>query len=183
MADLLAHSTEVVVRGVRTREVLHRVTILERPLERFVFVPRRGNDPFAQIAEAVWVLAGRDDLAWLARYIPRAADYSDDGQIWRAAYGPRLRRWRGRVDQLDRVRELLLSDPTSRRAVSGLFDPDADFVDSKDVPCNNWLSWIMRDGRLHLAVALRSNDVMWGFSGATPYAHPCCADVPTTEPS
>ena len=169
MADLLAQGSEVVVRGDRTREILHRVTILERPLERFVFVPHRRNDPFAQIAEAVWVLAGRDELAWLARYIPRAADYSDDGEIWRAAYGPRLRRWRGRVDQLDRVRELLLSDPTSRRAVAGLFDPDADFVDSKDVPCNNWLSWIMRDGRLHLAVALRSNDAMWGFSGANAF--------------
>lgn len=169
LADLMAQGSEITVRGERTREILHRVTVLERPLERFVFLPRRGNDPFAQITEAVWLLAGRDDVAWLARYVPRAVDYSDDGETWRAAYGPRLRRWCGTVDQLDQVRKLLLADPATRRAVASLFDPAADFVDSKDVPCNNWLSWTMREGRLYLAVALRSNDAMWGFSGANAF--------------
>jgi thymidylate synthase len=169
LADLMANGAEVTVRGHRTREVLHWVATLQRPLERFVFVPGRGNDPFAQIAEAVWVLAGRGDVGWLGRYLPRALDYSDDGEIWRAAYGPRLRRWHGSIDQLDRVRRLLLADPASRRAVAGLFDPEADFVDSKDVPCNNWLSWMMREGRLHLAVALRSCDAVWGFSGANAF--------------
>lgn len=169
LADLMAQGSDVVVRGERTREIIHRVTVLERPLERFVFLPRRGNDPFAQISESLWVLAGRDDIAWLARYVPRAVDYSDDGETWRAAYGPRLRRWGEKVDQLDHVRKLLLADPVTRRAVAGLFDPAADSVESKDVPCNNWLSWTMRGGRLHLAVALRSNDAMWGFSGANAF--------------
>lgn len=169
LADLMANGAEVTVRGQRTREVLHWVATLQRPLERFVFVPGRGNDPFAQIAEAMWVLAGRDDIGWLGRYLPRAVDYSDDGEIWRAAYGPRLRRWHGSVDQLDRVRRLLLADPASRRAVVSLFDPGADFTDGKDVPCNNWLSWTIREGRLHLAVALRSCDAVWGFSGANAF--------------
>lgn len=169
LADLMAHGTEVTVRGHRTREILHRVTVLERPLERFVFVPGRGNDPFAQVAEAMWVLAGRDDVGWLGRYLPRAGDYSDDGHTWRAGYGPRLRRWNGSVDQLDLVRRSLLADPASRRAVTSLFDPGGDFLDSKDIPCTNWLSWTMREGRLHLAVALRSNDAVWGFSGANAF--------------
>ena len=46
-----------------------------------------------------------------------------------------------------------------------LYDPATDFIDSKDIPCNNWLHWLIRDGKLHLNVALRSNDVIWGFSG------------------
>lgn len=50
-----------------------------------------------------------------------------------------------------------------------LCDPARDFIDSKDIPCNNWLSWIARDGKLHLAIAVRSNDAMWGFSGANAF--------------
>lgn len=161
---------EVTVAGERTKELIHRVTVLERPLERFVFVPERRNDAFAQIAEAVWVMAGRDDIGWLSRYLPRAGDFSDDGgTTWRGSYGRRLRRWDGTVDQFDQVRKLLVRDPASRRAVMSLFDPASDFAAAVDVPCNNWLSWVLRDGRLHLAVAVRSNDAVWGFSGANAF--------------
>ena len=169
LSAILERGSEVVVRGSRTRELTHHVTVLERPLERFVFVPNRGNDPFAQMAEAVWVLAGRDDVDWLRRYLPRALDFSDDGSTWRGGYGPRLRRWHGVVDQLDQVRRLLVSDRASRRAVTALFDPEIDFVATLDVPCNNWLSWLIRDGRLHLAIGIRSNDAIWGFSGANAF--------------
>jgi thymidylate synthase len=167
--DVFDHGSDVVVRGKATRELLGRLTTLEQPLERYLFLPKRHNDVFAQFAEAMWVLAGRDDIAWLSRYLPRAPDYSDDGQTWHGAYGPRLRRWAGDVDQLDKVRRLLSEDQASRRAVMVLFDPVQDFVDSKDVPCNNWLSWIARDGKLHLNAAIRSNDAMWGFSGANAF--------------
>jgi hypothetical protein len=50
-----------------------------------------------------------------------------------------------------------------------LFDPVQDFIDSKDIPCNNWLNWIARNGKLHLSIAVRSNDAMWGFSGVNAF--------------
>jgi hypothetical protein len=50
-----------------------------------------------------------------------------------------------------------------------LFDPARDFAHSKDIPCNNWLSWIARNGKLHLNVAIRSSDAMWGFSGVNAF--------------
>jgi thymidylate synthase len=166
---VMREGKDVTVRELPTKEVLNRVTVLERPIERFVFLPQRLNDVFAQIAETMWVVRGRNDIGWLKDYLSRAQEYSDDGATWRAGYGPRLRQWHGTVDQLDEVRKLLLEDPLSRRAVMSLYDPEADFVDSKDIPCNNWLSWIIRDGRLHLNVAIRSNDAMWGFSGVNAF--------------
>lgn len=165
MAEVLQSGVDINVRGERTRELVNWTASVDRPFERYLFLPRRLNNVFAQFAESMWVISGRNDVAWLSRYLPRAIDYSDDGQTWRGAYGPRLRCWDGKVDQVNEVRQLLLEDVNSRRAVMTLYDPAVDFVKSKDIPCNNWLSWIARDGKLHLSVAIRSNDAMWGFSG------------------
>lgn len=164
LRDLIAGGTVLQVRGNEARELRNHVTTLSRPLERCPFLPHRNNNIFATLAETLWVLAGRADIVWLEHYLPRAGEFSDDGQIWRAAYGPRLRNWNG-VDQLSESRRLLLEDQLTRRAVMSLFDPDRDFVESKDIPCNNWLHWLVRDGNLHLNIAVRSNDVVWGFSG------------------
>ena len=114
------------------------------------------------------MLGARNDVAWLERYLPRAPEFSDDGLTWRGAYGPRLRRWAA-VDQIEQVRQLLLSDRSSRQAVMSLFDPGQDFVRSKDIPCTNWLGWIIREDRLRMNVVLRSNDVCWGFSGVNSF--------------
>ncbi|MBT9473842.1 MAG: thymidylate synthase [Pseudomonadota bacterium] len=161
---VLRDGKAVDVRGEATRELLGRGTLIERPDERFPFLPGRLGDPFALVAETLWVLAGRNDIEWLGHYLPRAAAYADNGRVWRAGYGPRLRNWNG-VDQLMEVYRLLEADRTSRRGVMSLFDPATDFGNSKDIPCNNWLSWLIRDDELLLNVAVRSNDAMWGFSG------------------
>lgn len=162
---VLDQGRPITVRGKGTRELLARTVALDAPLERFITVPGRRNDVFATIAEVMWVLAGRDDVEYLRRYLRRAPDFSDDGLVWRGAYGPRLRNWGG-VDQVDEVRKLLSKDPESRRAVAALFDPSRDFLPlTKDVPCNNWLHFLQRDGRLDLNVVIRSNDILWGFSG------------------
>jgi len=137
---------------------------IEQPLDRCIATPHRNNNIAATIAETLWVLAGRNDIAFLAPYLPRASDYSDDGETWRGGYGPRLRHhFHG--DQVDRVRQLLLEDLMTRRAVVSLFDPAVDYQPSKDVPCNNWLQFICIDDRLDLSITARSLDLMWGFSG------------------
>ncbi len=151
-------------RGKVTRELVGESFTIYSPLERFIIVPHRANNPFATVAESVWVLSGCGDIDFLLPYLPRASQFSDDGATWRAAYGPRLRNWNG-VDQIRAVVGLLAKNPTSRRGVMAIFDPDQDFVESKDIPCNNWLHWMVRDGALDLSVAVRSNDVVWGFSG------------------
>lgn len=168
LRDLLREGVDVIVKDTRTKELIARNTCLQRPLERYLFAPHRHHDITAQFAESMWVLAGRNDIEWLRRYLPRAPAFSDDGVTWRGGYGPRLRRWAG-VDQIDAVRKLLLSDRNSRQAVMVLFDPALDFQPSKDIPCNNWLGWIIRDNQLHMSAALRSNDVWWGFSGVNAF--------------
>lgn len=160
----LLEGRPITVRGSEVLELRSRLIRIASPLERVLVVPHRNNNIFATLAETIWVIGGRNDLAYLSHYLPRAADFSDDGKVWRAGYGPRLRDWHG-TDQVKEVVRLLNDDLHSRRAVMVIFDPAQDYVLSKDIPCNNWLHFLIRDNQLHLNVTVRSNDIVWGFSG------------------
>jgi len=158
--------------GERTQELLHQQIILDAPWQREVLAPHRHVNIAAQIAETMWVLAGRNDVEFLSHYLPRAVDFSDDGKVWRGAYGPRLRAWGGWPsktggpgDQIKHIVDVLNADRTSRRAVVSIYDPKRDSAPGKDIPCNDFLSFISRDGFLHLSVFVRSNDLIWGWSG------------------
>jgi thymidylate synthase len=151
-------------QGVKVRELTGVTVEILNPLQRVICLPHRNNNIFATVAETLWVLGGRNDMAFLSHYLPRAVDYSDDGKTWRGGYGPRLRNWNG-IDQIEEIIVLLKEDPLSRRAVISLFDPNTDFENSKDIPCNNWLQFLIRDGKLHMHVTQRSCDILWGFSG------------------
>jgi thymidylate synthase len=159
---VLASGHPAAPRGLPTVEVLGASLTLTSPRRRLVDVPpvRIINPAFA-VAEAVWILSGSDD-SWIYLYNERLADYADDGKLM-GAYGPRLRRWHGIVDQLARVRQQLTDDPGTRRAVIQLFDPEADSGDYKDVPCTLGYRFFLRDGLLHMHTTMRSQDLWLGF--------------------
>lgn len=165
--NLLNHGQKLDSRNGKVTELaMARVHFRNPNHNPYSTTPHRRASVKAQIAEVIWILSGRNDIKFIERYLPRAAEFSDDGQTWRGGYGPRLRAWgEGQVDQLYKVAQELTRDPNSRRAVMQIFDPELDFVQTKDVPCNNWLSFIIRDGKLHTHVAVRSNDAFWGLSG------------------
>ena len=166
--DLKNYGDEVCSRNDRVFELLNTQIVIDDPRSREVLTSGRKANVFAQIAETMWILSGRNDIDWLSAYLPRAKDFSDDGRTWRGGYGPRLRGdLHGQYeDQLWRVVKLLKRDPLSRRAVIGIYDLIEDSgVDSKDIPCNTFLQFQNRLGQLHLTVTVRSNDVVWGWSG------------------
>lgn len=159
---VLKNGQPAVPRGMRTIEVLGASLTLTEPRRRLVDVPpiRLINPAFAA-AEAAWVLSGSDD-PWIFRFNERLAEYADNGRLM-GAYGPRLRRWHGKVDQLGVVRQLLAADQATRRAVIQLFDPEADACGHKDVPCTLGYRFYLREGRLHMHTTMRSQDLWLGF--------------------
>ena len=141
---------------------------LTNPRTRVISITGRGASLPAQAAETLWVLGGRNDLTYLTHYLPRAPQFSDDGgKTWRDAYGPRLRDYAGH-DQLRAVVDELRDHPDSRRAVMSLLIPDLDHYHFRaaSFPCNQNLSFMVRDGKLDLVVFIRSQDLLWGWSGA-----------------
>jgi thymidylate synthase len=148
-------------RGMATREVLDVTLSLRAPRARLLVTPSRVINPAFAVAETVWILLG-SDAPWIFDYNTRLRRYADDG-VLRGAYGPRMRRWGGGLDQLGRVVELLRADPDSRRAVVQLYDPVRDAVGHSDVPCTLGFCFYLRQGRLHMLTSMRSQDAWTGL--------------------
>lgn len=149
-------------RGMATVEVLNAHLCLTQPRRRYVDLPpARIINPAFAVAEAVWILSGSDD-PWIFQYNKALTRYADDGRL-QGAYGPRMRSWRGKVDQLDHARRLLARDPDTRQAVIQLFDAERDTVGHRDVPCTLGYRFFLRDGRLHMHTSMRSQDLWLGF--------------------
>ena len=145
-------------------------TVYEKPYERVMLHPNRDANPFFHLYEALWMLAGREDLAPLKPYVARMADYSDDGgKTQPGAYGFRWRHYFG-LDQIDWAIKRLNNDPGDRRVViqmwDGSGDPTAADGGSRDVPCNLTVLPRIVAGRLDITVFCRSNDMVWGTYGA-----------------
>ena len=63
------------------------------------------------------------------------------------------------IDQVDYVLELLQSNPSSRRIMTNIFD----FEDLKDMnlePCAYGTQWLVKEGKLHLILNQRSQDML-----------------------
>lgn len=157
------------------------MTIYNKPMQRVLFNETRDANPFFHLFESLWMLAGRNDLPWLAQFNKRMASYSDDaGATQPAAYGHRWRNHFG-YDQLETLVSILAADPESRRAVLAMWDGGGDRDNSvligvgdlanvvhgtADVPCNTHCYFRVVNGALDMMVSCRSNDVLWGAYGA-----------------
>lgn len=138
-----------------------------RPEERVVFWPLRDANPFFHLFEAIWMIAGRSDVATLERFNSRMVEFSDDGVTLHGAYG---RRWYEHFgfDQLESALAALAENPDDRRQVVQIWDPRVDLGrKGKDIPCNVSMHLTRGlKGELNLAVFCRSNDAVWGTYGS-----------------
>lgn len=139
------------------------------PKERVLFWRERDANPFFHLFEALWMLGGRNDLKYVANFVKRMREYSDDGATLWGAYG-----WRWRsffdFDQLEWAVDRLKKDPADRRVVINMFAPGNDQVKAddggKDIPCNLAVHFQVILGKLNMTVFNRSNDIVWGGYGA-----------------
>ena len=145
------------------------VTEWAEPTNRISWSPVRDANPFLHLIEAFWMLAGRNDVALVAKLAPQMLSYSDDGHTLYGAYGYRWRRHFGH-DQIRKIIEELRTNPTSRRCVLQMWDGreelDRAIEGGRDVCCNHSISFDPIDGRLNMTVSNRSNDLVWGAYGA-----------------
>jgi hypothetical protein len=141
-------------------------THFRKPSERVLWDAHRDCNPFLHLFESLWMLAGRDDVAYISQFNQKMADFSDDGMFFNGAYGNRWRYHFG-YDQIEACVKMLRKDPKTRRCILTMWSPD-DLVNetSKDLPCNLMVKFRIVEGALDMQVFNRSNDMIWGAYGA-----------------
>jgi len=164
---------EITCRGMKTLEAPDPVaTKYYNPMECVCFHPSRSPNPFFHFFEALWILGGKEDVAYVAQFNPNMGQFSDDGVFFHGAYGHRLRYHHG-FDQVEVAIRLLKNDETTRQVVLQIWSAGMDLgAMSKDIPCNDLVFLKVRNGQLHMRVCCRSNDMIWGAYGANAVQFP-----------
>lgn len=170
-----------------TREVLSFKTKIDQPHFRCVGNNGRDMNVFFLIAEALWIWRGFNDVKTLEIFNSRMTEFSDDGKVFHAPYGFRLRhhgvssydikaevteenqhhhnQMLEGVDQIEVALNMIKKSPETRRAVLQIWNADLDLgTNSKDLPCNDLVFLKVREGRLNLTISNRSNDLHWGLT-------------------
>jgi len=168
IAIMCEHGEPLNSRAGQTLEIPMPVaTVYRKPWERVLISRVRDANPFFHLMESLWILAGRKDVKFLSEFNKRMSEYSDDGKVFNAPYGYRLRNGIGYDnDQLATVIRTLKNDPNSRQAVCQIWDEEDLHRQTKDKACNMQIVFRIRSGYLYMTVNNRSNDMVWGAYGA-----------------
>ena len=154
-------------RGGATKEILHATITIKDPRQRWVASRKPPINVAFAIAEVVWIMTGRNDLAFLEAWNHRLPDFVGTGPQLHGAYGYRLRHHVG-LDQLTRAFQALSNNPQSRQVVLQIWDSSIDLPlpsgapADRDVPCNVLSLLKVRDGKLDWLQIIRSNDLFLG---------------------
>lgn len=166
-------------RDGKVKEILDFKTIVTNPYRRLVGGYGRNINPFFLLAEAMWIFCGRKDVRFLSLFNKNMEQFSDDGKVFHAPYGFRLRHWGVRsedkfceenlhaaqgYDQVADAIKLFDNNPNTRQVVLSIWNPDLDLgTKTKDIPCNDIIMLKIRDGKLITTIQNRSNDLHWGL--------------------
>lgn len=165
-------------RDGKVKEILDFKTILTNPYRRCVGGYKRNINIFFLLAEAMWIALGRKDVETLVWFNKNMEKFSDDGEVFHAPYGFRLRHWGVRsedkfetgistaqgFDQVINAIKIFSDNPNSRQVVMSIWNPEFDLgFKTRDIPCNDIVMLKIRNGKLITTIANRSNDLHWGL--------------------
>jgi thymidylate synthase len=177
--EILNHGVEVSPRGTKTYELAPATIVIENARQLLATPAGRNGNYTFQLAEALWMIRGSNDLEEIAHYNAQWRNFEDPDNkgILNGAYGDRLRNWSDHIEDCDGLDQFyqvylkLKKDPYSRQAVAMIWDPIRDNAlhkdgyvvgYSKDIPCTNYFNFQIRDGKLNMWTVMRSNDLHKG---------------------
>lgn len=145
-------------RDLDTREMRDASIVFARPDDVLVTGTNRKLNTKIAAREALMLIGGFMDPRWIIDASPPFIQFAEGGNF-HGGYGMRTR------GQLPRVIEILVEDPSSRRAQIVLWDPAYDLLveDARDYPCTTSIQFLIRMNRLEAHVHMRSNDAWRGL--------------------
>lgn len=154
--DLLDHGKKV----KNTLELRNIKFTLPDITENIISI--RDISPSYLFGELMWYFTGRNETSFISKFGSLWEKLSDDGITNNSAYGYLIKK-AFNFDQVEKVIELLILDPESRRAVINLNTPNEHVIETRDEPCTIALQFYIRDHRLFCTGMMRSNDIWYGL--------------------
>jgi len=140
-------------RGKHNRERLADLMVVDMT-HPVLTIKRRNLGYRFMCAEPAWMLSGDNRVATIKEYSKTISYFSDDGDTFFGAYGPKI------IEQLPYVIAALRRDRDCRQAVINIWRESPPVT--KDPPCTLSCQFLIRADRLDLFVNMRSSDVWLG---------------------
>ncbi len=140
-------------RGFATKEIIDHNCVFDMNYPICHHQSRKLSYKF-MAAEAYWITSGSMFAEDIAPYNKHIGQFSDDQYIFNGNYGVPF------IHQVESVIQTLKKDKNSRQAVMTIWRPNP--IQSKDYPCTISLMFIIRNGKMHTKVSMRSQDLWLG---------------------
>ena len=158
MQKIMKEGIEVSPRGKETLEIVQH-TIAFDARQPVLTVPSRKLSYQFMAAEAFWIMTGDNRVETIAPYNKHIANFSDNGETFFGAYGPKI------LGQLNYVVNKLMEDPDSRQAGLTIWRENPPIT--KDIPCTIAMFFNIRPvgsyNYVNCHVFMRSSDVWLGI--------------------
>ena len=161
LEELLLRGESITPSKGNCRELRGVLLELTNPRARLSRSESRGN-AFSSLGELCWYLSGSSDIKFIEYYIPSYRKFAENG-ILHGAYGPRLLKMRGVINQINNVISILKRKRSSRRAIMQLFNAEDVIEEHKDIPCTCTFQFLIRSDHLEMITNMRSNDAYVGL--------------------
>lgn len=154
LSTIIARGSVIAPRDQATFEILQHTVVVDMRKPVLKSPSRKLSYKF-MVAEAFWILSGSYTVKTIAPYNSHIAKFSDDGETFFGAYGPKI------VAQLDYVVAKLVADNDSRQAGLTIWRENPPV--SKDIPCTVAIFFTLRQSRVNAHVFMRSSDIWLGL--------------------
>ncbi len=161
--DLYYNSDEIIVRGLKTKEIMNYQFVL-KPYQRFInFESRKLSLKYI-----------KEELKWYFNGDKYDLSICDKAKIWKDLVNEdkTLNSNYGYIifnNNFHRIIETLINDKYSRRAVIMIGDNDNLNSITKDYKCTNSIVFSIRKNKLNMFVNMRSNDAIFGVGNDIPF--------------
>ncbi len=122
---------------------------VKRAIDEILWIWQKKSNKISDLNSHIWDQWAREDGTIGKAYgyqFSKKYDFKVKGEI-------------KKLDQVDYVLELLKNDPSSRRIMTNLFNHE-ELKDMALEPCAFGTQWLVKDGKLHLILMQRSQDML-----------------------
>lgn len=152
-------------RNYKTFELTNTIIVVKNPYDRLVSNIHRNLCLKYLAGEFLWYERASNKLHEISHYSKYWDKISDDGKTANSCYGNKiytLSEGTG-YSQWTHVKNELIKDKNSRRALMIILSGEDCRSDTKDMPCTVGIQFLIRNNQLHMTVWMRSNDIYLGF--------------------